>query len=172
MPNTYTLIQSITVGAGGASSINFDYIPQNFTDLILKVSARSSASGTYDSLGLYLNGVQSNRTRIVLVGEGSPVYTNSSTYRDIAYINGNTSTSNLFSNAEVYIFNYSSSSFKCISSDSVYGTHSSTSSGLLTIFGGLWSSTEPITSISLDNATSGLSYLQHSSFSLYGITKS
>ena len=39
---TYTLISSVTVGAGGASSIDFTSIPSTYTDLLVKISARST----------------------------------------------------------------------------------------------------------------------------------
>ena len=42
MATTYTLISSVTVGSGGAASIEFTSIPSTYTDLVLKLSARSS----------------------------------------------------------------------------------------------------------------------------------
>ena len=42
MANTYELIASSTVGAGGASSIDFNSIPNTYTDLLVKLSGRSS----------------------------------------------------------------------------------------------------------------------------------
>ena len=50
MPNTFTLIASSTVGAGGASSIDFTSIPSTYTDLVIKASLRSdrnTGSATY-----------------------------------------------------------------------------------------------------------------------------
>ena len=163
----YNLIATTTVGSGGAASIVFSGIPQTYTDLLLKVSLRSISSGTYDSIGVYLNGVQSDRTRRALTGTGSTVYSNTSTYRDMGLINGNTSTANVFGSAELYFPNYTSANFKSISSDSVWETNGASAD--IAMFAGLWSSTAPITSIMLDNATSGLLYMQYSSASLYGI---
>ena len=58
MANTYTLIASQTVGSGGASAINFGSIPNTYTDLLVKVSARmSSANG---SAGITFNGTNTN----------------------------------------------------------------------------------------------------------------
>jgi hypothetical protein len=50
MADTYTLISSVTVGAGGASSIDFTSIPATYTDLLIKVSARG-ASGASNITG-------------------------------------------------------------------------------------------------------------------------
>jgi hypothetical protein len=166
----YNLIATTTVGAAGASGITFSNIPQTYTDLLLKVSLRSIASGTYDALGVFLNGVQTDRTRRALIGNGSTVSSNTSTYRDLGIVNGNTSTANTFSNIELYFPNYTSANFKSISSDSVWETNGAASD--IAIFAGLWSSTSAITTILLDNASSGLSYMQHSSASLYGIKNS
>ena len=35
---TYTLIASNTVGSGGTASIEFNSIPQTYTDLLIKIS--------------------------------------------------------------------------------------------------------------------------------------
>jgi len=164
---TYNLISTVTVGSGGAASIEFTSIPQTYTHLLLKVSLRSAYSNTYDSIGVFLNGVQANRTRRVLFGNGTTASSNTSTYRDLGLINGNTSTANTFSNAELYFPNYTSANFKSISSDSVWETNGAASD--IAIYAGLWSDTSAITAISLDNATSGLSYMQYSSATLYGI---
>ena len=167
---TYNLISTVTVGSGGAASIEFTSIPQTFTDLVLKVSLRSAYASIYDSIGVYLNGVQSDRTRRRLAGDGSSASSNTSTYRDMGLINGNTSTANVFGSAELYFPNYTSANFKSISSDSVWETNGASAD--ITMYAGLWSSTAPITSIMLDNATSGLLYMQYSSASLYGIKNS
>ena len=42
MPTTFTKIASVSVGAGGASSIDFTSIPSTYTDLVVKVSYRTT----------------------------------------------------------------------------------------------------------------------------------
>ena len=44
MAYTYSKIASVTVGSGGSTSIEFLAIPQNYTDLVIKVSGRSARS--------------------------------------------------------------------------------------------------------------------------------
>ena len=41
---TMTPIQTVTVGSGGAANITFSNIPQTYTDLVIKISARSNRS--------------------------------------------------------------------------------------------------------------------------------
>ena len=48
MADTYTLISSVTVGAGGASSIDFTSIPATYTDLLVKFSLRTDFNGWRD----------------------------------------------------------------------------------------------------------------------------
>ena len=40
MATTFTKIASVTVGSGGASSIDFTSIPSTYTDLCVKLSTR------------------------------------------------------------------------------------------------------------------------------------
>ena len=47
MANTYELISSVTVGAGGTTSVSFASIPQTYTDLKLVGSARGSRASQY-----------------------------------------------------------------------------------------------------------------------------
>ena len=44
--NTLVKIQTVTVGSGGASSIDFTSIPQTYTDLCLVYSARLTTTDT------------------------------------------------------------------------------------------------------------------------------
>ena len=55
MANTYTLISSVTVGSGGAANIEFTSIPATYTDLLLKLSTRTTRSTATDSNKLTVN---------------------------------------------------------------------------------------------------------------------
>jgi len=41
---TYTLISSVTVGSGGAATMQFNSIPSTYTDLVLSFSTRDTVS--------------------------------------------------------------------------------------------------------------------------------
>jgi hypothetical protein len=56
MAITYTLISSVTVGAGGAASMSFTSIPSTYTDLVVFCSGRAANSFTSAGLLLKFNG--------------------------------------------------------------------------------------------------------------------
>jgi hypothetical protein len=168
MANTYVAIATTTVGSGGASTISFTSIPGTYTDLLLVYSLRSSTSGE-DSL-IKFNGSSSNFSSRSLKGDGSSassgnrsdnVFSASQVY--------STYTANTFSNGSIYIPNYAGSNNKSFSIDTVLENNATSASSELRA--GLWSNTAAITSITLENYAAG-NYVQYSSATLYGISKS
>lgn len=168
MANTYIKIASVTVGAGGASSIDFNSIPQTYTDLVVKLSCRLSGSSQASST-IKFNGSTSGYSLRYLVGAGS-AGTGSGTASAIWPDSpaDSTYTANSFSNSEFYIPNYTSSNNKSTSSDIVNETNGTVVTQLLVA--GLWSNTAAITSISVVPGAG--SFVQYSSATLYGISKS
>jgi hypothetical protein len=165
MPNTLIPIQTVSVGSGGASAITFTNIPQNYTDLCIKYSVRFSNASIYANTVLRFNDSTSTYTMIRLYADGSSASTYSNTdIFDVAP--GANATAGTFNNAEFYITNYSSSNFKSVSGDAAMETNATTAQLLLTA--GLWSTTSPITSISLGNT--GYNLAQHSTATLYGVS--
>jgi hypothetical protein len=81
----------------------------------------------------------------------------------VGYLPGTDTTNYVFSNNDLYIPNYTSSSYKSIVVDSV-SENNSTSSYITSMQAGLWSNTSAINAITL-NAT----FAQYSEFTLYGI---
>ena len=168
MPNTYKLIQSITVGSGGQAVIEFTSIPQTYTDLVIKASLRTTRNEPNDYLMIKFNGSSSGYTDKNLATNAQ---SNGSANYAFSYgIHGNTGTANTFGNIEIYIPNYTSSNSKGFSSDGVQGNMSTTAQ--LAITAATWSGTSAITSIALRSHDTALSLMQHSSAELYGIVKS
>jgi hypothetical protein len=165
MANTYTLIASSTVGSGGAATIDFTSIPATYTDLVLKVSARST-DNTGD-LGIKLNTSTSSFSRKVLRGSGSAASSTSGSDNYVGGLNPSTYTASTFGNAEIYIPNYAGSTNKSISVDSI--TENNATEAFAFMVASLWSNTAAITGISLYNFTSG-NLAEHSTASLYGIS--
>lgn len=172
---TMTLISSQTVGAGGVASVTFSSIPATYTDLVLKVSARSArvTGSAADTLSMAFNGSPSFTT-IILDG-GSP-YGTPRSFTSGAYagdIDSNNNTVNIFSNLEIYIPNYSLSNNKLYRVDSVAENNSGTGDYLVqtSLSAGLATLTTAITTITLTAGT-GSNLVQYSSFSLYGIKNS
>ena len=167
MATTYEKIASVTVGSGGAASIDFTSIPGTFDDLVIHASLRGTDSGVTTNANLYINGVNTNQTQRKLTGNGSTAA--SSTDSAILPIaTGTTATASTFSSVYIYIPNYAGSTNKSFSIDQVTENNSTTADSRLNA--GLWSQTSAITSLSFDPGVGNLA--QHSSATLYGIKKS
>ena len=167
MATTYTLISSVTVGSGGASTMDFTSIPSTYTDLCVKVSARGT--GSYDEMyvGISFNGSTSNLTSRVLYGSGASAGSFSDT-KIYGPVSANNTTANTFGSWECYVPNYAGSTNKSVSLDSVAETNGTSIDSYLTA--GLWSNTAAITSISLYDAFTLNNFAQYSTAYLYGIS--
>lgn len=165
-------ISTTTIGASGASIITFSSIPQTYTDLLIKISARSDRAATpNDYFKLKINSSSSSYNDKSLYGNGSGLQAeinNSTTYGFMFIINAAGTTSNTFSNTEIYIPNYTGNEYKPFSSESVAETNGTTA--ITALNANLWSNTSPITSITLEPSP-GPNFVQYSSATLYGIRK-
>ncbi len=162
MPNTFELIASSTVGAGGAASIDFTSIPSTYTDLVLKTSIRN----VDDTLDVYLrfNGATTNHSDRWLYGTGSAAGSTTNTNIDFVQ-NRSTYTASTFGSADIYIPNYAGSNNKSVSLDSTTENNATASYALLSA--GLWSNTSAITSIKLIASSGNIA--QYSTAYLYGV---
>ena len=173
MANTYNLIASSTVGAGGAASISFTNIPNTYTDLCLKVSLRTVVGGDWNDNLVKFNSSTANFLNKYIYGNGSNAYGGSNAYLGSGgYIGGapgSTTTANTFSNGSIYITGYAGSNYKHYFSDNAAENNATTA--YLHTIAGLWENTSAINSITLvtDN---GQNYAQHSAAYLYGIKNS
>ena len=168
---TYTLISS-NVLTSSAASVTFSAIPADYTDLVLRISARCDDSGTFAGLKFTLNSDTSSvYSFTVLYGSGSSALSD----RDSALANArakftvdaNDATANTFGNAEIYIPSYLASQNKPISAFGVTETNASTAyMGASAI---LWRNTAAITSIQMSEQF-GTNLFTGSSFYLYGIS--
>ena len=171
MANTYELISSVTVGAGGASSIDFTSIPATYTDLCVKASLRQDVAYANASIRFNSDSGSNYSTRLVR-GDGSATAssTQSGTSADLFPIaNRSTYTANTFANGEVYIPNYTAAVNKSFSADAVNENNATAADAALKA--GLWSSTATISSITLLPDT-GAKFVQYSTAYLYGIKNS
>lgn len=168
MPNTFVKIATVTVGSGGTSSINFNSIPSTYTDLCLKISSRSTVSGVNDYPVIKFNGVGTSYSLVTVVGNGSAAssYTDTLVYAVGA---GGTQTANTFGNSEFYIPNYAGATNKSVSIDGVNENNATNATTALTA--GLWSDTPAITSIAITPFNAGQTFVQYTTATLYGISK-
>ena len=169
MPN-YILLEKITVGAAGASSVTFSGIPQTgYTDLVVKMSTRSSASpDAWSDIIIRPNNSTTGITTRVLYGTGSAAGSSNFTSGIPVVGEGNAGTASTFGNTEIYIPNYTSSNNKSFSADSV--SENNATASLAQLGAMLWSNTAAITSLVFLDFNGG-NFVQGSTFYLYGVAK-
>ena len=78
MANTFYKIATVTVGSGGASSIDFSSIPSTYSDLCLLLSLRSAGTLTPYAL-MRFNGNASSYSNKRLNGDGASAASGSPT---------------------------------------------------------------------------------------------
>ena len=167
---TYELISTQTVTGATAASIDFTSIPNTWTDLLVKFSLRSDADTGYAYVRVGNGSIDtgSNYKWLRLTGDtaAGSASSASATFTQIAAGTTNsTYTASTFSNAEIYIPNYTSSAAKSISVDAVNETNAT--GAFRALIAGYWSGTSAITNLSLYSNSGSL--VQYSTASLYGI---
>ncbi len=181
MANTFTKIASVTVGSGGASSIDFTSIPSTFTDLCVKVSARgSNTDGFTTPLFIRYNSNTSNYSNRIVFSNSSSAQSASNSYgvTSAGYCGetvGNSLTASTFSNTDIYTPNYAGSTNKSFSVDATSENNGTTSFTFgLALSANLWTNTAAISSVSLylGSSVGNINFLQHSTAVLYGIKNS
>jgi len=160
-------IATVTVGAGGAASIDFNSIPGSYTDLVLVYSIRTDRSGlVQDNTTLKFNGSSANFTDRSLYGAGSGGGLSATSTGGLTYAVGAGATSSTFGNTTIYISNYAGSTSKTYAGDSV--TETNATGAFMSIVGGIWAQTAAITSLSITQVGT---IQQYSTATLYGVTK-
>lgn len=164
-----TLIATVVVGSGGASSIDFTSIPQTYTDLKLIASIRTTRTGlTQDAVAISINGSGASMSARLLQADGSSPSSNTQgSY--FGYVDTSSNTANTFGNLELYFPNYTSTTiYKSWSAQTTEENNSTQT--YMSIAAGLNSSNSAITSLSISG--SGGTYVQYSTAYLYGIKNS
>lgn len=166
-----SLVSTVTVGSGGAASIEFTNIPQTGKDLLVLFSGRVDG-GAAENVSLYYtinNSSSSIYFERLLRGTGTSAESASRTSQTrFEYImqNGSPSTASTFSNTQIYITNYTVSNNKTILVDSIMENNGSV--GMQDMVGQTWGSTAAITSLLFFRT--GVNFVQHSTASLYIIS--
>lgn len=105
---TIQLVETVTVGSGGASSIQFNSIPQDAQDLFVSMSYRFTSN---DQLfNITLNNTTSSRYSYKSIGQiGGSNFSGSGSSQSslISYAQRALTTSETFSNSSIRIGNYS-----------------------------------------------------------------
>ena len=174
--NSYSSIATVTVGSGGASTIDFSSISGIYTHLQIRGIARSTTAGTGTaSWDFRFNSDSgSNYAYHRLYGDGTSVGANgyasqntASSVLGVIPTAGNTA--NAFGAVIIDILDYANTNkYKTVRLLGATDDNSgSASQSRLTFSSSLWMSTSAITSISFN--PSGQTFAQYSTLALYGI---
>jgi len=169
MAATYELIASNTLTTT-AASVTFSAIPATYTDLVLRVSARTDTTTSLIFLGF--NGDTSGVwSRTSLRGSGSAASSGSNTSlaeMQLENVNISSYTADTFNNMEVYIPSYTASQNKPISNFGVSETNASAAN--MAASAGLWRITSAVNEVKISGSSAN--FVSGSSFFLYGIKNS
>jgi hypothetical protein len=169
----YDSIATTTVGSGGTSSITFSSIPSTYTHLQIRGISRCNRAVSYaSSLQAQFNGdTGSNYWQYhYLYGDGATVGSGSgnlTTQALVGFSMGSSATANTFETSIIDILDYGNTNkYKVIRS--LDGGDVNGANGAIYLISSNWNSTSAITSITI-YPTTAYSFLQYSSFALYGI---
>ena len=168
---SFSSIATVTVGAGGSSTISFSSISGTYQHLQLRYIARDTGTGGGgDNLAIRANSDSgTNYTYHVLYGTGSAAGASSNTGRTNSYtglVSNGGNTASVFTAGVVDILDYSSSGSKYKTFRSLSG-YDSNGGGIVAMESCVWMNTNAITSLDI-TCTSG-NFAQYSSFNLYGV---
>ena len=169
---TFKLIEGKTLSSA-VSSVEFASIPQTYTDLKLILSVRDTYADTRTNFNLTINSNSTSYSWYGMYGYGSTSGSNSgsgSGYRIYGNSIADNNTANLFSNAEIYFTDYTSTTKRkpayCYSVVENNGT-----SNFTEIDSTIFNNTGAITNIVITNSGSS-NFKVNSTFYLYGIKNS
>ena len=164
-------IATVTVGGGGAASIEFTSIPGTYQHLQIRMIARSTAADTNNDMRMQVNSdTGSNYAYHFVQGGGANTaaegYASQSNptmiYRAMTAANA---TASVFGASIIDILDYASTSkTKTVRG---LGGHDRNGAGNISLNSVLWNSASAITSIKL--TTSANNFAQYSTAALYGI---
>jgi hypothetical protein len=163
-------LATYTVGSTSVTNIEFAGIPNTYSHLQIRVTARTTTSTSFDALALQFNGDTSSvYTLHTLYGNGSSATAFANTPTTEAYLDkaaGASLGSNIFAGIICDVLDYSSiSKFKTTRS---LGGVDANGSGVIHLTSGLWRSTNAINSMKIYSVNGG-NLAQYTNISVYGV---
>lgn len=163
--SSYDALATYTVGAGGISSITFAGLPTGgqYKHLQIRGISKATASGTDTNITINNGTAAAYRHQILCDGSSTSGSANSGN----AYIIMTTGSSgtNIFDASVIDFIDYASTTknkiVRSLSGRDLNGN------GLLSFGSALWTTTNPITDITLTPA--GTNFAQYTQFSVYGV---
>lgn len=173
--NSYESISTVTVGAGGSSSISFSSIPSTFKHLQIRCISRQNLANTgVDWLNLTMNSdTGSNYSYHYLLGDGASASAGAgtSTTKILCALGNpsNNQTASIFGATIIDILDYQDTN-KYKTARILNGlSNNSSSENYVTFSSGSWRSTSAVNALTITNNSGTNSFVQYSSFALYGI---
>jgi hypothetical protein len=161
---------------GGVNLITFNNIPQNYTDLVIHISARSATNiGIIaGNITMSFNGDTSNvygGTWLRSINTGPNTFTNGATATSsmagAGYITSAGATANSYSPSIITIYNYTSSFYKNLVAKTWPSTNAQSYDSSNYRFCGVWKNNNPITSITMNAAN----WTTDSVITIYGVLR-
>jgi len=163
-PTAYESIATVTVGAGGSSSISFSSIPSTYKHLQIRAIAKWGTAYTAYSRIQFNGDTGANYTQHRLEGSGSSAsaagYTGETS--GIVGFNSDTQWGAFITDILDYTDTNKYTTIRTL------GGYDNNGSGYITFSSSLWRNTAAVSSISL-LPSSGVTFVQYSSFALYGV---
>lgn len=163
-------IATVTVGSGGASSIEFTSIPGTYQHLQLRGICMGTESSDWRAIRMTFNGVTTTTyARHVLGGTGSSVFASATTSQDRIEFGFAVASTNIPGAFICDILDYGNTS-KSATVRVFSGAERNATPSQVEVSSGLWTSTDAISTITLTPvAVSSNNFRQHSTVALYGI---
>ena len=165
-------IATVTVGGGGAASIEFTSIPAGtYQHLQVRMLGRSDRASTNENVRVQLNAsTASNYAHHALRGDGSSVAAEAGSSQAQIELDrtlaGDTATASVFGAFVLDILDYASTSKA--STIRAFGGYDENGGGQAVLSSGLWTLTDAVTSVKI-YPRYGSNWKQHSTAALYGI---
>jgi len=168
----YESIATVTVGAGGASSITFSSIPSTYTHLQIRGIGQDNGAGiTRRAMVAQINSDSGNNyAQHLMSGDGSAAgsgATVSTNFAYLAYLPENGNGQYVYNSAVIDFLDYANTNkYKTIRSLNGFDANGY---GSVLFASSLWMSTSAINSITITPRFASGTFSQYSSFALYGI---
>lgn len=172
-------IYTQTVGAGGVASVTFNNIPQGYNDLLLYVSAKTNQTGAslkHSNVFIRYNGDSSasSYSNNHFYGTGTAVSLARDANMDYGFsfvVASNDSNAATFGVARLLLSDYSVNGKHKQSYATSAGESEATTANVIISHATCWRKEAPVVSMTIAPYNGASLFLQHSSFTLYGIAR-